>query len=76
VIDSFQPQSSFRTDIALPGPHKIRIDLVNANHELFPGQSKTVTFTILPGEIKTREQNQVAADEIAALVRNFVGSSR
>ena len=29
-----------------PGPHKIRIDLVNANHEMFPGQSKTVTFTI------------------------------
>jgi len=29
-----------------PGPHKIRIDLVNANHEVFPGQSKTVTFTI------------------------------
>src|SRR6266567_3418067 len=29
-----------------PGPHKIRIELVNANHEVFPGQSKTVTFTI------------------------------
>ena len=29
-----------------PGPHKIRIDLVDANHEVFPGQSKTVTFTI------------------------------
>ena len=29
-----------------PGPHKIRIDLVDANHETFPGQSKTVTFTI------------------------------
>jgi Family of unknown function (DUF6130) len=28
------------------GPHKIRIDLVNANHEVFPSQSKTVTFTI------------------------------
>jgi Family of unknown function (DUF6130) len=32
-----------------PGPHKIRIDLVNANHELFPGQSKTVSFTIPKG---------------------------
>ncbi len=32
-----------------PGPHKIRIDLVNANHEVFPGQSKTVTFTIPKG---------------------------
>jgi Family of unknown function (DUF6130) len=29
-----------------PGPHKVLIELVNANHEVFPGQSKTVTFTI------------------------------
>ena len=29
-----------------PGPHKIRIDLVDAKHEVFPGQSKTVTFTV------------------------------
>jgi uncharacterized protein DUF6130 len=29
-----------------PGPHKILIELVNANHQVFPGQSKTVTFTI------------------------------
>ena len=29
-----------------PGPHKIRVDLVDANHEVFPGQSKTVTFTV------------------------------
>ena len=35
-------------DIAgLPaGPHKVRLELVNANHEPFPGQSKTVTFTL------------------------------
>ena len=35
-------------DVALlpPGPHKIRIELVNAIHEVFPGQSKTVTFTV------------------------------
>jgi len=32
-----------------PGPHKIRIELVNANHEVFPDQSKTVTFTIPQG---------------------------
>jgi uncharacterized protein DUF6130 len=32
-----------------PGPHKIRIELVNANHEVFPGQSETVTFTIPDG---------------------------
>lgn len=29
-----------------PGPHKILIESVNANHEVFPGQSKTVTVTI------------------------------
>jgi hypothetical protein len=29
-----------------PGPHKILIELVNSNHEVFPGQSKTVTFTV------------------------------
>ena len=31
------------------GPHKIQIDLVNANHEVFPGQSKTVAFTVPKG---------------------------
>jgi len=29
-----------------PGEHKIKIELVNPNHEVFPGQSKTVTFTV------------------------------
>jgi hypothetical protein len=29
--------------------HKAVIELVNANHEVFPGQSKTVTFTIPKG---------------------------
>ena len=29
-----------------PGPHKILITLVDANHEPFPGQSKLVTFTV------------------------------
>lgn len=29
-----------------PGPHKILITLVDANHEAFPGQSKLVTFTV------------------------------
>jgi hypothetical protein len=35
-------------DVALlpPGPHKIRIELVNAIHQGVPDQSKTVTFTI------------------------------
>jgi hypothetical protein len=29
-----------------PGEHKVKIDLVDANHRVFPGQSKTLTFTI------------------------------
>ena len=32
-----------------PGPHKILIELVNADHEVLPGQSKTVTFTVGKG---------------------------
>jgi hypothetical protein len=38
-------------DVALlpPGPHKIRIELVNAIHQGVPEQSKTVTFTIPEG---------------------------
>jgi Family of unknown function (DUF6130) len=31
------------------GPHKVRLELVNPNHEPFSGQSKTVTFTIPKG---------------------------
>ena len=35
-------------DIAgLPvGQHKVRIELVNTNHQIFPGQTKTLTFTL------------------------------
>ena len=29
-----------------PGQHKVMIDLVDGNHQLYPGQSKTVTFTV------------------------------
>ena len=29
-----------------PGQHKVKIELVDANHNVIPGQSKTVTFTI------------------------------
>jgi hypothetical protein len=38
-------------DIAgLPeGPHKVRLELVAPNHQPFPGQSRTVTFTIPKG---------------------------
>jgi Family of unknown function (DUF6130) len=31
-----------------PGPHKVKIDLVDANHNVFPGQTVTVKFTV-PG---------------------------
>jgi hypothetical protein len=33
----------------LPGRHKVRIELVNTDHEVFPRQSKTVTFTVPKG---------------------------
>ena len=29
-----------------PGEHKVQIDLVDANHQVFPGQSKTVKFNV------------------------------
>ena len=29
-----------------PGVHKVRIGLADANHKVFPGQDKTVTFTV------------------------------
>ena len=29
-----------------PGPHKVTIDLVDANHNLFPGQRKVVEFVM------------------------------
>jgi Family of unknown function (DUF6130) len=41
----------------LPGPHKIRIELVNANHEVFRGQSKTVTFTVPNGASRSHSHS-------------------
>jgi hypothetical protein len=29
-----------------PGPHKVTIQLVNPNHEIFPGQVVTLSFTV------------------------------
>jgi hypothetical protein len=29
-----------------PGEHKVLIELADANHQVFPGQSKTVKFTV------------------------------
>ena len=45
------PSNSNTIDLAgvPPGQHKLRIELVNANHQVFPGcatSSQTVTFTI------------------------------
>ena len=42
------PSDTNTVDIAgmPPGEHKVRIDLVDANHQVFPGQSKTVKFTV------------------------------
>jgi hypothetical protein len=31
-----------------PGPHKVKIDLVDADHKVFPGQSVTLNFTVPP----------------------------
>jgi hypothetical protein len=33
-----------------PGEHKLLIELVKADHQVFPGQAKTVTFTV-PGPV-------------------------
>ena len=36
-----------------PGQHKVKIALVDANHNPFPGQAVTVTFTV-PGSANTQ----------------------
>jgi hypothetical protein len=44
------PSGTNTIDIAgfTPGEHKVKIELVDANHDVFPGQSTTLTFTIPP----------------------------
>jgi hypothetical protein len=32
-----------------PGQHKVKVELVDANHNVFPGQTRTITFTIPKG---------------------------
>jgi hypothetical protein len=39
-----------------PGPHKVKITLVNTNHEAYPGQSKLIRFTI-PEGAKSAQQH-------------------
>jgi hypothetical protein len=36
-----------------PGQHKVKIELVDASHKVFPGQVVTLTFTV-PGSAKTQ----------------------
>jgi hypothetical protein len=36
-----------------PGQHKVKIELVDANHNVFPGQVVTLTFTIPGGHKKS-----------------------
>ncbi|HEX2554291.1 MAG TPA: DUF6130 family protein [Microvirga sp.] len=35
-----------------PGPHKVKIELVDPNHNVFPGQVATVTFTMPDHNLK------------------------
>jgi hypothetical protein len=51
------PSGNNTIDIAgLPaGQHKVRIELVNANHQIFPGQTKTLTFNL---PVALRHENE------------------
>jgi hypothetical protein len=40
-----------------PGQHKVKIELVDANHNVFPGQVVTLTFTV-PGHQKTEHHGR------------------
>ncbi len=53
-----------------PGPHKMRIELVNAIHQGVPEQSKTVTFTIPARE-------RILTEEVAEAYRlNHAASAK
>lgn len=41
-----------------PGQHKVKIELVDANHKVFPGQSKTLTFTIPEGAFHSHSHSR------------------
>jgi Family of unknown function (DUF6130) len=40
-----------------PGEHKVKIELVDTNHTVFPGQVATVTFTVPPATTQGRGHN-------------------
>ena len=42
-----------------PGQHKVKIELVDANHNVFPGQAATVTFTV-PAQTKINHKGLAA----------------
>lgn len=41
-----------------PGQHKVKIELVDANHNAFPGQCKTIAFTIPGGASLSHSHSQ------------------
>ena len=42
-----------------PGQHKVRIELVDADHNTFPGQSETVKFTVPKAHADRVERPQI-----------------
>jgi hypothetical protein len=74
---SYRGSDQFQTP---PGEHKVKIELVDANHNVFPEQSKTVTFTIPGGASHSHSlkvaQALVAASELSRrVVRDSVCSA-
>ena len=47
-----------------PGSHKVKITLVNANHEDFPGQSRLVEFTIPKGAKSSHAHSHGILDSV------------
>jgi hypothetical protein len=48
------------------------VELVNANHEVFPGQSKTVTFTIPARQNKTTAEAMSTSLKSAAAAKGQI----
>jgi Family of unknown function (DUF6130) len=48
-----------------PGEHKVKIELVDANHNVFPGQAVTLNFTV-PEHDKTSHQGGAATRTYSA----------
>jgi uncharacterized protein DUF6130 len=52
-----------------PGQHKVKIELVDANHKVFPGQVDTLTFTV-------RDRGEMTAPTAMPVCRVTVEISR